>query len=65
MVLPQRDEAQIAEFFRFGCVRGDPGRAAAIRTTPEEAHGYWPSGGFSTGTSKNFVIPDLIRNPDA
>ena len=40
MVPAQQDEAQIAEFFRFGCVRGAPGHAAATRITPEEAHEY-------------------------
>ncbi len=38
MLLEQRDEAQIAESFRFGCVRGSPSHTAVTRTTPEEAH---------------------------
>jgi len=31
MVLAQQGEAQIAEFLRFGCVRGSPGHSAATR----------------------------------
>jgi hypothetical protein len=49
MVLGQRDEAQIAEFFRLVCARGGLGHAAATHTTPEEAHEYWPSGVFVYG----------------
>ena len=51
MVLEQQDEAQIAEFFWFGRVRGGPGHAAATRTTPEEAYGYWLSGVSTYGNS--------------
>ena len=39
MVLAQQNEAQITEFFRFGCVRGGPGHAAAIRRWFERANG--------------------------
>lgn len=49
MSLVQQDEAQIAELFRFGCIREDPGHAAATRTTPEEAYEYWLSGVFVYG----------------
>jgi len=51
--LEQPAEAQAAEFFRLDCVRGGPRRAAAIRRTPEEAHGYRLSGVSSMGMSNN------------
>jgi len=51
MVLEQQDEAQIAEFFRFGCIRGGPGHVAATRSTPEETYGYWLS---DVSTDGNF-----------
>lgn len=61
MVLEQQDEAQTAEFFRFGCIRGDPGHAAATRTMPEEAYGYWLSGVSTYETFQKFVIPGPSR----